>query len=351
VALKIDYSNRDRAASGAASRARIMRRIPILKRLVLLFTLLVAGAVFAQDPVLVPAVDGDWWRVAGKPDLGELGAPDEEPVDFAIWRAADGTWQLQSCIRNTKEGGKTRLFHRWEGARLEDHDWKPMGIVMRADPAVGETLGGLQAPFVFRAGDAFQMLYGDFQNIARAQSGDGKRFERQPLRGMSGLFGDGPQVHTRDPMAIEIGGVWYVYYTAALDTAVAHGVGGVYSRTSHDLIRWSKPTLVAMGGAAGHEGNAMECPFVVKHGEWYYLFATQHYRNPTTHVYRSRDPLYFGIEDDSGLVATLPVAAPEIFEHEGQEYIAALMPELDGIRIARLAWKLGEAPNATSSTP
>jgi hypothetical protein len=55
-------------------------------------------------------------------------------------------------------------------------------------------------------------------------------------------------------------------------------------------------------------------------------------------VYGSKDPLYFAIEDDAGLVATLPIAAPEIFEHEGRHYVAALMPDLDGIRIAPLAW-------------
>src|SRR6185503_4225097 len=123
-----------------------------------------AGA--AEEAPLVPTIDGDWWQVAGNPDLGELGAAEQEPVDFAIWQAADGTWQLQSCIRKTKEPGKGRVFHRWEGARLTDRDWKPIGIAMRSDPALGETLGGLQAPFVFRAGGAFQMLYGDFQNIA-----------------------------------------------------------------------------------------------------------------------------------------------------------------------------------------
>jgi hypothetical protein len=293
-------------------------------------------------------LDGEWWQVAANPDLGELGAPDQEPVDFAIWQAGDGTWQLQSCIRKTREGGRGRLFHRWEGARLEDRDWKPIGIAMRAEPALGETLGGLQAPFVFRARGGWQMLFGDFQNIARAESSDGKTFERRPIRGISGLFGDGPQANTRDPMILDIGGVWHAYYTASLYTGSEKRVAGIYCRTSHDLDRWSQPSLVAIGGQAGHDGGAMECPFVVKVGEWYYLFATQRYRDPSTMVYRSRDPLYFAIEDDSGLVATLPVAAPEIFEHEGRHYIAALMPELDGIRIAPLAWR--PAPSASSVT-
>jgi len=32
------------------------------------------------------------------------------------------------------------------------------------------------------------------------------------------------------------------------------------------------------------------------------------------------------------------VAAPEIVLHKGEYYIAALMPNLNGIRIARLRW-------------
>jgi hypothetical protein len=33
------------------------------------------------------------------------------------------------------------------------------------------------------------------------------------------------------------------------------------------------------------------------------------------------------------------VAAPEIIEHDGQTYIASLLPQLDGIRIAKLGWR------------
>jgi hypothetical protein len=37
-------------------------------------------------------------------------------------------------------------------------------------------------------------------------------------------------------------------------------------------------------------------------------------------------------------VGSLPVAAPELFRHEGQWYLASLLPSLKGIRIARLEW-------------
>ena len=82
----------------------------------------------------------------------------------------------------------------------------------------------------------------------------------------------------------------------------------------------------------------------MRHG-WYYLFRTQRYgQNALTTVYRSKDPLDFGVRDDRCLVGTLPVAAPEIVVHEGQDYIAALLPSLKGIQIARLKWAAADKP-------
>jgi hypothetical protein len=72
---------------------------------------------------------------------------------------------------------------------------------------------------------------------------------------------------------------------------------------------------------------------------YYYLFRTQRYgADAQTSVYRSRNPMDFGVEDDRYFVCTLPVAAPEIILHEGQYYIASLLPNLKGVRLARLHW-------------
>jgi len=56
--------------------------------------------------------------------------------------------------------------------------------------------------------------------------------------------------------------------------------------------------------------------------------------------YCSESPTDFGVDDDRYQIGTLPVAAPEIVLHDGQYYIAALMPTLKGIRIAKLEWVL-----------
>ena len=73
--------------------------------------LLCSVAAVAADGGPAPRIDGEWWQVAGDPDLGKYTNPKQQPVDFAVWQAADGTWQLWSCIRGTNCGGKTRLFH------------------------------------------------------------------------------------------------------------------------------------------------------------------------------------------------------------------------------------------------
>ncbi|MBV9122903.1 MAG: DUF2961 domain-containing protein [Planctomycetes bacterium] len=282
-----------------------------------------------------PRIVGAWWQVAGDPDLGDLTSPKQQPVDFAVWQAADGTWQLWSCIRSTREQGQTRLLYRWEGARLTDANWKAMGIALRADPKVGEVEGGLQAPFVFRAAGRFVMFYGGWNAICSASSTDGKVFERRlNTVGKATLFG--ATGNPRDPMVLRIGNLWYCYYTAH-----PQNQGAVYCRTSPDLRYLSEARIIARGGQAGNGPSAAECPYVVElEPGQFYLFRTQRYgREAQTSVYFSRDPLDFGVDHDEGhFLGTLPVAAPEIIQHQGRFYIAALLPSLKGIQIARLEW-------------
>jgi hypothetical protein len=149
--------------------------------------------------------------------------------------------------------------------------------------------------------------------------------------GLSGLFTEGDNSLIRDPMVIRIGDDFHCYYC---DTP-QRKKGYINVRTSTDLKTWSDAKTVSSGGVAGTGFTSSECPFVINYDGWYYLFRTQGYPAPTR-IYRSQDPLNFGINDDQFLLGTLPLAAPEIIEHEGQTYIASLLPSLKGIRIAKL---------------
>lgn len=295
----------------------------------------IACTMAAHAQTFVPQIDGPWWPITANPDLGKYTNAKQQPVDFALWQAADGSWQLWSCIRGTNCGGKTRLFHRWQGRQLTDTAWQPMGIAMQADSAFGETPGGLQAPYVFRKGKEYVMLYGDWENICLARSMDGKTFARQlTASGKSGMFTEGSGNNTRDVMVVPVKNKYYAYYTAYPGKK-----GADYVRVSKDLLHWSASSMVAHGGAAGTGPYSAECPFVYYHkpSGYYYLFRTQYYgMNAQTSVYRSKDPMRFGVNDDSYLVTTLPVAAPEIIEYQGQLYMAALLPALNGIQMARL---------------
>lgn len=298
--------------------------------------LLVLVHIARGAPTMMPVIEGEWWTVAGDPDLGAYTDAKQQPVDFAIWQAEDGTWQLWSCIRATKCGGKTRLFHRWEGKSLTEANWKPFGIAMEARPEHGETPGGLQAPHVVKIGGVDHMFYGDWENICAATSEDGKTFARRiNADGKTGMFTEGHGNNTRDAMVIRIKDQWHCYYTA-----YPNRQGAVYCRTSKDTRAWSGSKIVAFGGEAGTNAFSAECPFVVEltPGE-FYLFRTQRYgQNAITRVYHSRDPLNFGVRDDAHLVCRLAVAAPELIRHEGQWYMAALLPSLKGIQIARMKW-------------
>lgn len=305
----------------------------------ILATVLPSGA-FAGNPA--PHISGEWWQVAGNPDLGKYTSDGQEPVDFGIWQATDGTWQLWSCIRNTGCGGHSRLFYRWEGRQLTDTNWTPKGIAMMADPALGESKGGLQAPFVLQETNRFYMFYGDWERICLATSDDGKVFTRKlNEHGQPGIF-SGPYENTRDAMVMKWGGLYYCYYTGHKKGAEYQSA--IFCRTSHDLEHWSEPMMVSAGGAPAKLGAWLgadaECPFVVQRDGVFYLFRNQFYGHGNLNTqYASCNPLDFGVGDDRCRIGTMAVAAPEILFSGGQWYIVALNPGLDGIRIAQFDWR------------
>jgi len=305
------------------------------------------GSVLALELIAhasqpIPYIASEWWGVALNPELGEFGSDKQEPVDFAIWRALDGSWQVLSCIRNTKCGGHGRLLYRWEGRAVTETNWLPQGIAMMAEVKLGEEPGGLQAPFVFREQDKFFMFYGDWNRICLATSQDGKTFARKlNERGQPDLF-SGPYDNSRDPMVLKRDGIYYCYYTGHKQGAEFQAA--IFCRTSADLEHWSEPILVCAGGSPARLGiwfgADAECPFVVERDGSYYLFRNQIYGPGNVNTqYESRNLLDFGVGTDRCRIGTLPVAAPEIFCDQGQWFIATLNPTLDGIRIARLGWR------------
>jgi hypothetical protein len=296
-----------------------------------------------QNP-RVPRVDGEWWVIAGNPNLGRYNKEGQQPLDFAIWKAADQTWQMVACCRRTGCGGKGRLFHRWQTDSLLSENWTPMGIFMEADPDLGETIGGLQAPNVLQHNGEYFMFYGDWVNIRMARSSDGKTFSRLlDTNGQGGLGAKDNMISARDPHGMVIGDKFFLYFAGIFPDG-----GKIMCRVSDNLRNWGDPVIANCGGSAGSGTSDAECPFVVysEGDRLFYLFRT-HTRKEgkgyETSVYCSRNPLDFGVDSDQFKIASLPFEAVRLIRHDGQSYIAALKPDLTGMMMAKLKWAPGES--------
>jgi hypothetical protein len=80
-----------------------------------------------------------------------------------------------------------------------------------------------------------------------------------------------------------------------------------------------------------------ESPFVCQQDGLFYLFRSSSI-DFNTYVYASNTPFHFGVNDDSKLVAILPIKAPELVTHNGRTYISDLA-DFKGIRLRRLEWQ------------
>ena len=318
-------------------------RTHLLLRFVVVCSVIFFSCGEEKRVIYRPVIDSEWWDITGQPDLGAITGSRQEPVDFGVWKAKDGTWQLWSCIRGTNVGGTGRLFYRWEGKSLTDTNWKPMGIAMEADTTLGETEGGLQAPHVFEENGVYYMFYGDWRRICLAKSNDGKTFTRVINASGSPALFTGPLDNTRDPMVLKIDDTYYCYYCdhPRPDNGTFEAQGLVCCRTSKDMKTWSEPIVVAKGGSVLEQcqgyGHDIECPFVVKIEDQYILFRNQLYgRYSLNTQYSSPNPLDFGINNDDYMVGQLHIAAPEIVKDGDQYYVIALKRKLDGMRVAKI---------------
>jgi len=296
----------------------------------------------------IPKITSNFWHISNNPDLGEITTDRQEVVDHTIFQSRNGKWHLWACIRGTKVG---RLLFRWEGESLESEYWEPKGIAMRADKTYGESIDDwngeewIQAPYVFIDNNRYYMVYGGHSTetgecqICLAYSLDGGRtFQRYRNRqGYSRIF-IGPG-EARDPMIIKVDNLYYCYYAGG--NLKDKGTCKVYCRTSPDLIHWSVEIPVCWGGSAGNGPWSAECPFVVFKDGYYYLFRTSRYQFPSlTHVYRSDDPLDFGLDTDAKKITTLQVAAPEIIQTEEGYFISTVEDLKGGVQLAKLGWEV-----------
>lgn len=301
-------------------------------------TTLLLAAVLAQE---IPSRAGDWRRLAAPPTLEKFATGKEQTVDFTIFRAKDGTWQLVSCIRNTAHPGAGRLLYRWEAENLTDTDWTPKGIFLTADPAMGHGEGKAQAPhcvvengtwwFFFSSGGAYALT-----------STDGKAFTPARTRDGKWKFFDMP----RDLMILDNrarDGKWYAFYTDirpgkyperrnhTVSYRTAPALDGPWSRAATDVGVVSPPPK-------GYVFVYAESPFVLHRMGWFYRLEQLHvlastsvdaWKGPPVASLGERNPYLY--------------LAPEVIVDGDRTYLAAYKDHgKAGIFITELRWKAGE---------
>jgi beta-fructofuranosidase len=316
---------------------------------------------------LKPVISGEWLCIAPEPDLSGIGLqPEPDTIqinqtnDHTIFTTGNNKWHLWACVRRTKVG---RILAHWTADSLTQTPWQFTGEVIRCDKNAGESLiewmgqEFIQSPFVVRFRDIYYMLYGGYSTgldpdgmvtgnynsienqISLMMSPDGYSWKRHSGNNNYSRVFSGPGA-ARDPCVTRFNGSWYIYYCGHHNRD--RYTGAIYARTSSDLIHWSDWQIVQYEDTLPEKKILPESPFVVCKDGFYYLFRTHGLRRGT-YVFRSTDPVNFGIGDVRNYFVTfLPdVIAPEIVQdREGNEYITNIWyNDRYSISIAPLRWE------------
>jgi len=165
-----------------------------------------------------------------------------------------------------------------------------------------------------------------------------KRYEKNPL------FVDG--FDARDAMVIRDGKQWIMYYTANSTPNGGNHIIAAY--TSKDLLHWENRQVVFTHPRVGTFGGPTESPFVVRRGDWYYMFLCD---GGHTDVYRSKDPFKFEYED---MIAEIQDcrASELVRDTDGTYYIssAGWFGGDYGLKLAPITWLDGLDKKSSSLT-
>ncbi|OZM74668.1 glycosyl hydrolase family 32 [Amycolatopsis antarctica] len=273
--------------------------------------------------------------------------PPGEPArylnDHSVVLGSDGRWHLYSIVGDKAPPGEwpdyTKEVHfAHASAPGPEGPWTTHPYAMTVDPGYfGEE--HLWAPHVVEHEGVYHMFYAagggppgaTATAINLATSTDMFTWTRIP----SGpLFRD--HLSARDPQVVRVGRTWVMYYTA---TETVHGGRHIVAyRTSQDLVHWGERRIAYADTETvqSHPDSNTESPFVVRRGEWWYLFIGPRGGYLGTDVYRSRNPLHF---DESDAAGHLPVHAAEVVTDGDLQWVTGAGWTEDGLYLAELRWQ------------
>jgi Glycosyl hydrolases family 43/FG-GAP-like repeat len=251
--------------------------------------------------------------------------------DHTMIRDPGGTWHVFGITHPEKGAPEDEKIFGHATAPSPWGPWTTQPTALAAAP--GEQY--IWAPDVVSANGIYYMYYAAGGpdpaafRIQLATSTDLFHWNRSPA---NPLFTDGYKA--RDPMLTRIGDQWVMYYTATLNRATSNHI--VAYRTSTDLIHWSDRNTAFQSPSVGSDSGPTESPYVVRHGDWWYLFTCCGGTYDSTLVYRSQDPMHFDPNDTVGVLTAH--AAEVIQDADGSWYLTSAGWGKHGVSLAALHW-------------
>ena len=256
--------------------------------------------------------------------------------DHCFMRGKDGTWHMFGITGIPRSPISGKVFAHATAESLTQVPWDKKPFALKADSKSKEVL--LWAPHIIYHNETYYMYYcaGDKDptkyKIHLAISKDLEKWQRHPENPM---IVDG--FHARDPLVIKVGDEWVMYYTATSSPTGGNYV--VACQTSRDLIHWSNRKTVFRDPAKGTGGGPTESPFVVRRGEYYYLFIGPRGGYVGTDVFRSRNPFKWDLKNKVGHIKAH--AAEVIRDVDGKWYVSHCGIGQGGVYLAPLYWNDG----------
>lgn len=226
-----------------------------------------------------------------------------------------------------------RNFAHGTSPELMQAPWKKQPFALTWDPKLGEN--HLWAPHVIKKGDTYYMFYcagslvsNYHYQINLATSKDLKTWTRSSRNPVFQDFYD-----ARDPMVLLVDGTYYMYYTANYDKEDNHHIVNV--RTSKNLLDWSPARVAFVHPEKGTFGGPTESPFVVRKGDYFYLFCGPDGGYHATKVYRSSNPYFW----EHKPIYSFPSHAAEVIQDGDKWYASDSGWDMNGVYLAPLTWK------------